>query len=72
MSMPHECKCGTCGRVMSPMFIGGIDYSDPKFTAAAAPDLYQTKWWATCPLCSQWHETGAACPPVPTSGQEKP
>ena len=35
MSMPHECKCGICGRVMSPMFLA--DWTNPRFTGAAQP-----------------------------------
>jgi hypothetical protein len=71
MTMPHTCRCGTCGREMSPMFIAGIDYNDPKMTAAApAPDLTQMKTYETCARCSQFHERDAACSPGPTTEKQ--
>lgn len=72
MSMPHECKCGICGRSMSPMFVAGIDYNDPRMTGAApAPDLTQLKAYETCALCGQYHERGVACSPAPTPAEPK-
>lgn len=62
MNTPHTCICEICRREMSPMFIAGIDYSDPKMTAAApAPDLTGYSRWATCASCGGFHEVGKGC-----------
>lgn len=39
MSMPHQCECKTCGRVMSPMFIAEpIDLRNPRHCMCADPE----------------------------------
>ena len=62
MTMPHTCVCEICRREMSPMFIAGIDYSDPKMTAAApAPDLTHIKTYEVCTKCGNFHERSGPC-----------
>lgn len=62
MSMPHVCKCGTCGKEMGWPGFPGLNYNDPKMTAAAhGPDLSTMKTYETCASCGTFHERGAAC-----------